>query len=271
MPAVCLRNIIIYTNIISEVKNSVYEMIMAILSIISVLVMLFLYEMITTNAQECDTLPSDNTIEDNLQTLLFSEGGENPDINPNLLTVMYTCMAQGMTMGSYREVSVIVTYDNVANSPQSRQFELECLSSQGGSTGWQGYSLNLAPTGFETLETRTDCSLCRESANNDPHDCVGKGLSNILLLHIMLIICSLYHTVACHPDCNYGLMRCNGTGNDSCCPLFDNGVCTTSCSQNNHVAIEQNNYTCCKSYLYHCSSIYQINKSIYLSICLSIY
>ena len=85
-------------------------------------------------------------------------------------------MAQGMTMGSYREVSVIVTYDNVDNGPQSRQFDLQCRSSPGGSTGWQGIhdSLNHAPTGFETLETRTDCSRCRISGNND-HDCVGKG------------------------------------------------------------------------------------------------
>ena len=61
-------------------------------------------------------------------------------------------------------------------------------------------------------------------------------------------------------------MRCTGDGNDECCPLFDNGICATSCSQSNHVAIEQNNYTCCKSYLFHCSSTYQINESIYLSI-----
>ena len=146
------------------------------MNILSVLAMLFLYEVITTNAQECDTLPSDSRLESNLQSLLTSQGGENPNINPNILTVMYTCMAQGMTMDSYREVSVIVTYDNVANSPQSRQFDLQCLVSQGGSTGWQGIhdSLNHAPTGFETLETRTDCSRCRVSGNNS-HDCVGKG------------------------------------------------------------------------------------------------
>ena len=153
-------------------------MIITVMNILSVLVILFFNEVITTNAQECDTLPSDSTLENCLQSFLVSEGGEDPDnINPNLLTVMYTCMAQGMTMGSYREVSVIVTYDNVTNSTQSRQFDLQCLSSQGGSTGWQGYSLNLAPTGFETLETRTDCSQCRVSANND-HGCAGKGLSD---------------------------------------------------------------------------------------------
>ena len=99
------------------------------MNIISVLVILFLNEVITTNTQECDTLPSDSTLESNLLSLLT---GEDPSIEPNLLTVMYTCMAQGMTMGSYREVSVIVTYNNVANSPQSRQFDLECVSGGGG-------------------------------------------------------------------------------------------------------------------------------------------
>ena len=153
---------------------------MAIRNIISVLVILFLYEVITTNAQipsECDTLPSNSILESILQSLLVSEGGEDPSIEPNLLTVMYTCMAQGMTMGSYREVSVIVTYNNVANSPQSRQFDLECVSS-GGTLGWQGIhfvsgSLALAPSGFASLETRTNCSQCRITAGND-HDCVGK-------------------------------------------------------------------------------------------------
>ena len=123
---------------------------------------------------ECDTLPSDGTVESNLQNFLVSEGGESNSIDPNLLTVMYTCMAQGMTMGSYREVSVIVTYNNVLNSPQSRQFDFECVLS-GGTPGWQGISgsFDSAPSGFETLETRTNCSQCREGADND-HNCVGK-------------------------------------------------------------------------------------------------
>ena len=135
---------------------------------------------------ECDTLPTDSIIRSNLETLIASQGGEDPDPNPNLLTSIYSCMAQGMTMGSYREVSVIVTYDNVGNSPglqQSGQFDLVCVPGGGGGSdnGWQGLSGSLlsAPSGFETLETRTNCSQCRVSANND-HDCVGKGLSNIL-------------------------------------------------------------------------------------------
>ena len=149
-------------------------MIMAIRNIISVLVILFLYEVISTNTQECDTLPSDSTLESNLMSLLTGEGGEDPSIDPNLLAVMYTCMAQGMTMGSYREVSVVVTYNNVVNSPQSIQFDLECVSS-GGFTGWQGIggSLDSALSSFENLETRTNCSQCRRNANND-HNCVGK-------------------------------------------------------------------------------------------------
>ena len=130
-------------------------------------------------AQECDTLPTDSIIESNLMDFLVSEGGEDPSIDPNLLTVMYTCMAQGMTMGSYREVSVIVTYNMVANN-QPRQFDLQCVLS-GGNLGWQGIggSLDAAPSGFASLETRTDCSQCRRNANND-YDCVGKGLCNIL-------------------------------------------------------------------------------------------
>ena len=129
---------------------------------------------------ECATLPSDATVDSNLQNFLDSEAGESNSIDPNVLTVMYTCMAQGMTMGSYREVSVIVTYNNVPNSPQSRQFDLQCVLGGGGSPGWQARpnSFESAPDGYETLETRTNCSECRETDDND-QNCVGKGLCNI--------------------------------------------------------------------------------------------
>ena len=122
---------------------------------------------------ECDTLPSDNTIENNIIAFL-SEDGENPNPNPNLLNVNYTCMAQGMSMDSYREVSVIVRYSE-SGSTELRQFDLQCITGGGGSSGWQAISGSFepAPDGFVSLETRTNCSQCRESANND-HDCVGK-------------------------------------------------------------------------------------------------
>ena len=152
---------------------------MAIRNIISVLVILFCNEVITTNAQECDTLPSDSIIENNLLNLLVGEGAHLIDPKVNLLTVMYTCMAQGMTMGSYREVSVIVTYNDRTNSLQSTQFDLECVTAEI-FTGWRGIggSLDSAPSGFKSLATRTNCSQCRRDANND-HDCEGKGLCNI--------------------------------------------------------------------------------------------
>ena len=195
------------------------SMSVTIVHIVSMVVILFSNELIITNAQECDTLPSDSTLENNLQSLLISEAGEDPSINPNLLSVMYTCMAQGMTMGSYRDVSVIVTYNNVANSLQSRQFDFECVSGGGGTLGWQsiGGSLDSAPSGFETFETRTNCSQCRRNANND-YDCVGKG-------HCVLSPpnYNVYINLFSIADCNIGLMRCTGTGSDDCCPLFDNG------------------------------------------------
>ena len=122
-------------------------------------------------------------------------------------------------------------------NPQPRQFVLECVS-VGDFSGWQGIggSLDFAPTGFESLETRKNCSQCRASADND-HDCVGKGVDNIYITHSCNYVLS---TIGCHPDCNFGLMRCTDSGNDSCCPLFDNGQCAEYCSQVNNVANEQN-------------------------------
>ena len=145
---------------------------------ITILVVILCVLFSVGKAQECPTLPSDGDVKSNLQNFLFSEGGEDPSIDPNLLTVMYTCMAQGMTMGSYREVSVIVTYNNVPNSPRSSQFGLECVSS-GVNLGWQGIpgSFESDQSGFENLETRKNCSRCTD-ADNDPI-CVGKGLCNI--------------------------------------------------------------------------------------------
>ena len=138
------------------------------------------------NPSECDTLPSDNTIKNNILNFL-AEDGETPNPMPNLLNVNYTCMAQGMSMGSYREVSVIVRYSE-SGSTESNQFDLQCVTGGGGS-GWQAISGSFepAPDGFVSLETRTNCSQCRESANND-HDCVGKGLCSILPLYIVIII-----------------------------------------------------------------------------------
>ena len=53
--------------------------------------------------------------------------------------------------------------------------------------------------------------------------------------------------IACHSDCNVGLMRCTGTSSSDCCVAFEtNGECIPdlNCDQNNFVANEQNNLTC---------------------------
>ena len=143
---------------------------------LTVVILCVLFAVGKAQDTECIGLPSLDTIRINIISFL-SEDGENPNPMPNLLSVMYTCMAQGMTMGSYRELSVIVTYTE-SGSTESDQFELECVPGGGGSPpGWEARSgsFNSAPNGFETLETRTDCSQCRETDNN-PHNCVGKGL-----------------------------------------------------------------------------------------------
>ena len=140
---------------------------------LTVIILCVLYSVSKAQDTECDTLPSDNRIEVIIRSFL-SKDGENPNPMPNLLNVNYTCMAQGMSMGSYREVSVIVRYSE-SGSTESRQFDLQCITGGGGSSGWQAIfgSFEPAPDGFVSLETRTNCSQCRESANND-HDCVGK-------------------------------------------------------------------------------------------------
>ena len=134
---------------------------------LTVIILCVLYSVSKAQDTECDTLPSDNRIEDIIRSFL-SEDGENPNPMPNLLNVNYTCMAQGMSMGSYREVSVIVRYSE-SGSTELNQFEFECVIGGGGSPGWQARpdSFEPAPDGYETLQTRTNCSQCRETDDND--------------------------------------------------------------------------------------------------------
>ena len=63
----------------------------------------------------------------------------------------------------------------------------------------------------------------------------------IIIINILII--------ACHPDCNMGLMRCTGSSSSDCCVAFEDDQClsNTNCTKNNFVANEQNNYTCGKS------------------------
>ena len=56
--------------------------------------------------------------------------------------------------------------------------------------------------------------------------------------------------IACHSDCNVGLMRCTGTASSECCVAFeDDGMCSPDlgCDENNFVANKQNNFTCGQS------------------------
>ena len=127
---------------------------------LTVIILCVLYSVSKAQDTECDTLPSDNRIEVIIRSFL-SKDGENPNPMPNLLNVNYTGMAQGMSMDSYREVSVIVRYSE-SGSTESRQFEFECVIGGGGSPGWEARSNSFepAPDGYET--------------DNNDQNCVGK-------------------------------------------------------------------------------------------------
>ena len=146
---------------------------------LTVVILCVLFSVGIAQDTECDFLPSEDTAIRNNIINFLSEDGVNPNPNPNILNVNYTCMAQGMTMGSYRQLSVIVRYTESGNT-ESNQFEYECVIGGGGSPGWQARSNSFepAPDGYETLQTRTNCSECRETDDND-QNCVGKGLCNI--------------------------------------------------------------------------------------------
>ena len=131
---------------------------------------LFFVDVITANTPECNGLPTNSDLTTSLINLLDES---NPIVLNN---VMYTCQAQGMIMGSYRGLAVILSYSSGnVSEPIAKQFDIECI--EGISfTGWivVDGSFRDAPSNYSYLETRTDCSQCQQAAKND-HDCVGKN------------------------------------------------------------------------------------------------
>ena len=96
---------------------------------------LSLSNLITSYAADCQPLPPKNRIDDFLTQLIRDRGGDpGKDVDVDVLNTTYACQALGTSLGTYRYLSVVVTYmDNAENKMKQGQFEIECRIVSGGS------------------------------------------------------------------------------------------------------------------------------------------
>ena len=134
---------------------------------------LSLSNLITSHAADCQLLPPKDQIDYFLTQLLKNRPGEGGDADVDVLNTTYACQALGTSLGTYRYLSVIVTYmDNKDNQVKRGQFEIECTGL--GSSGWDFIRRTLLdlPVGdnfFPNLETYSNCSSCSGDAGNQHH------------------------------------------------------------------------------------------------------
>ena len=118
-------------------------------------------------ANSCVGLPVLSFIGARFQNLLDSTSGEGGQ-TITAQSVSYACQAQGSTMGTYRELSVVIQYtssiDNDA-STQTALFDMECILDGGNNLAYDEvdgsfYDLDANSVDPATIDLRTDCSSC---------------------------------------------------------------------------------------------------------------
>ena len=116
--------------------------------------------------------------------LIVKEAVTGQSVDPTILSFNYTCLAQGDSIDQYRSLAVVVVYEE-SGSVEDLQFQLQC-SSFNNVGSWELFGPeSTPPAGFRSLNTRTDCSSCPSTANND-HKCARESPST----HCRFNICS---------------------------------------------------------------------------------
>ena len=136
---------------------------------------LSLSSLMASHAADCQPLPYKDQIDVLLTNLLTNQAGEGEVVEVDVLNMTYTCQALGTSLGTYRYLSVIVTYIMTAESLiKQGQFEMVCINPNAIS-GWDFIrrSLTDLPAGYnffpKYLETYSNCSSCSKDAGNQHH------------------------------------------------------------------------------------------------------
>ena len=146
-------------------------------SVISTAGLLVALVVIYVEATDCTGLPDDDIVKSRLQNLVSSEGGEGSTDIQVQDGPFHTCLVQGTTMGTYQQLSVIMTYTVPASSDTSlrvNQFEMNCFNFNNGFWLERSGSLNTVDgsVDYVNITVLTNCSECTEDATND-HHCEG--------------------------------------------------------------------------------------------------
>ena len=148
---------------------------------------------------DCPSLPNATPGElERLMRITF-EGGDSPDTT--LVIVVhnfnYVCLVSGMFRGTYRKLSVVVSYNCSGNvcptpSPLLSQFDYSCNTDEQWTVeivGTSEFSRHTVADGSLTTPNRTSCSLCIAPdhpqivnvpfAYDQPTHCVGMSVHGV--------------------------------------------------------------------------------------------
>ena len=119
---------------------------------------------------DCVGLPSDGNLTSALGSLVKALGGY-PYSEVNTVYIkegpFYTCLAQGTSDGTCRNLSVITTFNTDRySSLETRQFEMQCSSNEWSSVKGSLITPRALPA---TIWLGKDISSCTRTAHNENH------------------------------------------------------------------------------------------------------
>ena len=123
-------------------------------------------------SQPCElVLPNQMELGELVVQLTYEEAYPGP-VTVIQNSIQYTCLVEGVTQGTYRSASVIVSYRvDPGNDVKVGQFQFYCLKNH-----WipiLNEGLVSPPLDYVSLETDYNCSNCSRTADNH-HNCISK-------------------------------------------------------------------------------------------------
>ena len=213
-----------------------------------VLVLLASCQYVLAREGDCPTLPDEATLES------LISGTFNRDDRPDVRVrdLKYVCLVSGMFKGTFRRLSVVVSYDCSRSSlcPSTSlvsQFDFTCNSGNvwgDDVLGTSEFSRSDIADADLTTPNHTNCSYCVAPNHplvediSQPYDnmthCFGIQ-SNLVIQNLtecMYTYTSCACLTACDASCNHGDMRCFDYTSDECCSFYDphdNDKCLNEC------------------------------------------
>ena len=139
--------------------------------------LIFCLRRVSSQGLDCTGLPDNDQIQGRLKSHFNDINDSEGSASASLNAVYATCLAQGNSVGTYREYSVVVDYDTNSESNVIRLFDLQCvLESPSFPPSWFQNGLSNVDPGFQfmNVEPRINCSGCSAGSGNE-YNCQGIG------------------------------------------------------------------------------------------------